>query len=347
MSLDDSLGRLVAESGPRSMISTRLEICVRMSSLGGKPSASTIVVRAADTARKKSNMGVTNYINLGEAIVGERSLGGSRVNYANDALGSVTGTLIDRALENTYSYKAYGDVLQETGGGTRPLFLWLGSMGYQRTQRRWIEYYVRARHYTPALGKWSTRDPLWPSEAPYSYAGGNPGLNVDPSGLGQTNSGKELKWLGGLPPDGICPGGTHYIGGCTRYANHDVLAGSTCRTAGFSITPTSSGLYAGALTICNTFCDRLKNKRRKWFEAGNCSACSLKGGFISGCHDSADSNKVGTLQVTHFFDVDSSHQAMCQCECPDSKDYGLYNNCNCCQEGVTTYVNPGGAGAGP
>src|SRR5689334_17180341 len=107
-------------------------------------------------------MGVTNYITVNELIVGEEFLGGGRTDYAVDALGSVTGTLVGGVLQNTYAYKPFGAQLAKIGGGNDPNFLWVGSSGYWPTPRTWCEFYVRARHYSHAFCRWSTHDPLWP-----------------------------------------------------------------------------------------------------------------------------------------------------------------------------------------
>lgn len=128
-------------------------------------------------------MGVKNYINLGDTIIGERSLGGQRENYAADALGSVTGTLVEGAIENTYGYKPYGDGLVKTGVGPDPIFRWGGINGYQFTGRSSAEYYVRSRQYSSEKARWTTVDPLWPLENAYGYVRATPTTQTDPTGL--------------------------------------------------------------------------------------------------------------------------------------------------------------------
>jgi len=64
-------------------------------------------------------MPVTNNYTVDREIIGERTNAG-RVNYATDALGSVTGTLVGDALQNTYAYKPYGALLAKTGAGADP-----------------------------------------------------------------------------------------------------------------------------------------------------------------------------------------------------------------------------------
>lgn len=129
-------------------------------------------------------MAITNYYSVTGQVIGERISAGSRTNYAVDALGSVTGTLVGDSLQNAYSYKPYGSVLDRTGAGPDPWFLWGGSVGYQSTVRAWTECYVRARHLSTALSQWTTRDDSWPLQPPYRYLNNNPLLATDPSGFG-------------------------------------------------------------------------------------------------------------------------------------------------------------------
>jgi RHS repeat-associated protein len=128
-------------------------------------------------------MAVINYIRLGNRLLGERPLGGSRTNYATDALGSVTGTIGGASLQNTYAYTPYGSLLKKNGTSMDPYFTWVGSLGYRSTARAWSERYVRARNYAPATATWTSVDPLWPSAGAYRYCEANPVLNSDSSGL--------------------------------------------------------------------------------------------------------------------------------------------------------------------
>jgi RHS repeat-associated protein len=128
-------------------------------------------------------MGTTNYICLGETIIGEESIDGVRVDYAADALGSVTGTLISGALQNTYIYKPFGDLLARAGVAADPSFMWVGMRGYRATGNKYADRYVRARTYSSAIGRWTTVDSLWPKEAMYNYASGSPSTKIDPSGM--------------------------------------------------------------------------------------------------------------------------------------------------------------------
>ena len=129
-------------------------------------------------------MPTTNYYSVNGKIVGERIASGSRINYATDALGSVTGTLVGPSLQNIYAYKPYGAVLSRSGIGSDPAFAWVGTKGYRVTSRGWSETYVRARTYSQGTARWTTRDPRWPQEAAYAYLNGSPMTILDPTGLG-------------------------------------------------------------------------------------------------------------------------------------------------------------------
>ena len=130
-------------------------------------------------------MPVLNYYSLGGQIVGEKPSGGNRRDYLTDALGSVVGTVTSTgAVENTYRYKPYGGLLARTGVASDPSFLWVGSQGYRQTGKKYSDVYVRARHYSSDVGRWTTRDPIGYDDGwnQYGYVQGNPILLGDPSG---------------------------------------------------------------------------------------------------------------------------------------------------------------------
>src|ERR1043165_5803734 len=111
-------------------------------------------------------MAVTNYYTVNGQIIGEKTAGGSRVDYLTDALGSVIGTVNQSAqVVNTYRYKPYGSQLAKTGAGSDPSFQWVGEQGYRPTAKKWSDIYVRARHHDTIQGRWTTKDPLYNSIA--------------------------------------------------------------------------------------------------------------------------------------------------------------------------------------
>lgn len=121
-------------------------------------------------------------------IIGERTSVG-RINYATDALGSVTGTLVGAQLQNTYTYKPYGTLLAKTGTGSDPKQGWLGSLGYRPTGRTQSDYYVRARHLGAAAGRWTTVDRHWPWQPAYGYVRSAPSTFVDYTGAQPSRTG--------------------------------------------------------------------------------------------------------------------------------------------------------------
>ena len=105
----------------------------------------------------------------------------SRRDYAVDYLGSVTGLTAgsDASLSSVRRWSAYGKLLS---GSSEPIgYFWTGNTGSRVYQSLGLND-NRARHYGRNIKQWITRDPLWPSELPYTYVGGNPVTRIDPSG---------------------------------------------------------------------------------------------------------------------------------------------------------------------
>jgi RHS repeat-associated protein len=103
---------------------------------------------------------------------------GTQTYYLYDGLGS-TVDLTNTSGNSTqsYSYDAFG----ATQGGPPPgTNQWLFT-GEQRDVDSGL-YYLRARYYDPAIGRFLGRDPIMAAE-PYAYVGNNPVTWVDPSGL--------------------------------------------------------------------------------------------------------------------------------------------------------------------
>jgi len=128
----------------------------------------------------------TSYYSVGGEILGEKSTGSGRLDYVPDALGTVRKTL-DQSLSPQYNGAAispYGQVV--TSASNTPKFTWVGTLGYQNSVGAGMphaDYYVRARFYGAAEGRWNRIDPLWPSQPSYGYVDQNPTTSRDPSGL--------------------------------------------------------------------------------------------------------------------------------------------------------------------
>ncbi len=108
---------------------------------------------------------------------------GTTYTFARDGLGSVRAELTDAgAVSKSYRYAAYGAVAQSFGG-TPTL---LGYAG-QLTDSNGLVY-LRARWFDTGTGRLMTRDPFGGTPGSpgslnaYSYGGGAPTMNTDPSG---------------------------------------------------------------------------------------------------------------------------------------------------------------------
>ena len=79
--------------------------------------------------------------------------------YHQDALGStVQLTDADEHVTDEYVYSAYGEAVAQSGSTVNP-FRWIGGVGYYHDDATG-DYYVRARNYAPAMGRWTSADPL-------------------------------------------------------------------------------------------------------------------------------------------------------------------------------------------
>lgn len=125
---------------------------------------------------------IANYYTVEGMIVAD-DVAGTRTDYLADSSGSVVATASQTAsIVNTFVYKPFGELLA-TGAKRQPPFLWLGTWGYRKERGKGADVYVRTRHYGTSFGQWSSVDPLWPWEPPYTYAMQNPTTYADPSGL--------------------------------------------------------------------------------------------------------------------------------------------------------------------
>jgi len=98
--------------------------------------------------------------------------------FLGDALGSVRQLVDDNGdVVLTRDYTPFGQLLSESGTSTS---------GYAFTGEQWdrdIELlFLRARYYDPAVGRFTSKDPLQIEANLYLYAAANPIRFVDPSG---------------------------------------------------------------------------------------------------------------------------------------------------------------------
>ena len=125
-------------------------------------------------------MSVTTYTTVNGQILCQ-SKDGVVSHFVSDPLGSVV-MVRDNSGNTVYEaeYDPYGNVESETG--TNPSeFGYVGTLGYVKDSASSL--YVRARYLLTNLGRWLTKDPLWPSEPGFVYAGADSIGFVDPVGL--------------------------------------------------------------------------------------------------------------------------------------------------------------------
>lgn len=122
-----------------------------------------------------------SYVNL-DTTAEMSDSGGTRY-FLTDALGS-TRALTDAAgtVTDSYVYSAFGELVQHAGTSANPI-----RFAGQSQDANGL-YYLRARYYDPAAGRFLSRDPQAGDSAnpvsfsPYQYAANNPITNTDPSG---------------------------------------------------------------------------------------------------------------------------------------------------------------------
>jgi RHS repeat-associated protein len=119
----------------------------------------------------------------GSALTSRVDPSGFPAYYDFDALGSAAGlTGLTGAYINRYSYLPFGESLSATESIPNR-FRYVGAYGVLDDQNGL--YYMRARFYSPAEGRFTQADPIGLAGGSnlYVYAGNNPVTLADPSGL--------------------------------------------------------------------------------------------------------------------------------------------------------------------
>ncbi|MBD2167309.1 hypothetical protein H6G04_23240 [Calothrix membranacea FACHB-236] len=124
---------------------------------------------------------IANYTH-GIGLVGRFGTGGTAHYYDFDAIGSTVGlTGANGSYVNRYSYRPFGETLTATEGVANP-FEYVGQWGVMNDGNG-LDY-MRARYYSPSLGRFMNPDPLGQEGGLnlYGYAANNPTSLIDPNG---------------------------------------------------------------------------------------------------------------------------------------------------------------------
>ena len=100
--------------------------------------------------------------------------------YVTDVRGSVVAIVDeDGNITHKYQYDEFGKVVQKEEADYNP-FQYVGKYGVMALNDH--QYYMRARHYDPTIGRFLSEDPIWSMNL-YPYSENNPIMGIDPLGL--------------------------------------------------------------------------------------------------------------------------------------------------------------------
>ena len=150
-------------------------------------------------AEADSSGAITQYYIHGAGLIALKPQGDGVYCYHFDATGN-TVALTDQSgsIANTYAYKPFGEMTQgQTQTITQP-FTYVGQYGVMAEPYGY--YYMRARYYDSASGRFVSEDPLGFGGGDvnlYAYVRANPIMFVDPLGLcANSLSNRALNWAG-------------------------------------------------------------------------------------------------------------------------------------------------------
>jgi len=99
--------------------------------------------------------------------------------FVTDFRGSVVA-IVDESgnITHKYQYDDFGKVVQKQEADYNP-FQYVGKYGVMYLTDH--QYYMRARHYDPTIGRFLSEDPIWSTNL-YPYTDNNPIMGIDPEG---------------------------------------------------------------------------------------------------------------------------------------------------------------------
>jgi RHS repeat-associated protein len=223
----DANGSLITRSGPGGNVTFGWNVDNRLVSLTGAATASyaydfegrrasrtagstTTYLYAGSNLIQESGASTADYVfgaGLDEPLAMSR--GGHVYYYATDALGSAT-VLADSGgvVQDSYTLDGWGQTRTQTGSLVNPF----GYTGREPSDAGLVFY--RARSYSPAIGRFTSQDPLSDASgvSAYAYAANAPAQRTDPLGLFSVVD--RITKLKSLNIDASC--GVISGGACTR-----------------------------------------------------------------------------------------------------------------------------------
>jgi len=104
--------------------------------------------------------------------------------YVTDMRGSVVAIVDNNGnVTHKYQYDEFGKVTQKQEADYNP-FQYVGKYGVMYLNDH--QYYMRARHYDPTIGRFLSEDPIWSTNL-YPYASNNPIMKIDADGRADEN----------------------------------------------------------------------------------------------------------------------------------------------------------------